>query len=104
MRLLSVSLALFQCLLASAELIQVTIPSPPPTNYVVYSNFLGISFELSFMDHYCKSESLRYVTHGTFIRLLLQLATTHRRYLKQLQTTSLDFAHLLDRLILSVFA
>ncbi|TFK43725.1 glycoside hydrolase family 79 protein [Crucibulum laeve] len=44
-------LSLFSLSLA-ADPIQVSIDPKPATNYVVESNFLGISFELSFMDEY----------------------------------------------------
>lgn len=34
--------------------IPISVPSSPPTRNVVGQNFLGISFELSFMNLYCK--------------------------------------------------
>jgi len=36
----------------SGSPIQVSVPSSPPSKHVVQQNFLGISFELSFMDEY----------------------------------------------------
>ena len=35
--------------------IQVVVPSVPQAGTVVQANFLGISFELSFLDKYCES-------------------------------------------------
>ncbi|KAJ7922968.1 hypothetical protein B0H13DRAFT_86423 [Mycena leptocephala] len=32
--------------------VQITVPATPSTSNVVHSNFLGISFELSFLDQY----------------------------------------------------
>ncbi|KAJ6501515.1 glycoside hydrolase family 79 protein, partial [Mycena vitilis] len=37
---------------ASAAAVQITVPATPSTSNVVHSNFLGISFELSFMTDY----------------------------------------------------
>ena len=34
--------------------IQVVVPSVPQGGSVVQANFLGISFELSFLDKYCE--------------------------------------------------
>ena len=39
---------------SAADPIQISVPSSPPTKNVVQQNFLGISFELSFMDEYCE--------------------------------------------------
>ncbi|KDR83954.1 hypothetical protein GALMADRAFT_54326 [Galerina marginata CBS 339.88] len=39
-------------LCAIAGPIQISVPSAPPSTHVVQSNFLGISFELSFLDEY----------------------------------------------------
>ncbi|KAJ7806106.1 glycoside hydrolase family 79 protein [Mycena olivaceomarginata] len=38
--------------LSNAAAVQVTVPATPSTSNVVHSNFLGISFELSFMTDY----------------------------------------------------
>lgn len=38
---------------STADPISVNVPSVAPNHNVVQSNFLGISFELSFMDEYC---------------------------------------------------
>lgn len=38
-----------------ADAIQISIPSSLPSSHVVQQNFLGISFELSYVDYYCKS-------------------------------------------------
>lgn len=50
----------FFCLLFAprplfADPIPITVPTSPSTSYVVQQNFLGISFELSFLDDYCES-------------------------------------------------
>ncbi|KAF8914179.1 glycoside hydrolase family 79 protein [Gymnopilus junonius] len=50
--LFTLLIASFLSPLASADPIQVSIPSKPPSTHVVNSNFLGISFELSFLDEY----------------------------------------------------
>lgn len=34
--------------------VQLVVPSSPSSQNVVASNFFGISFELSFMNEYCK--------------------------------------------------
>jgi hypothetical protein len=43
--------------LSNAAAVQVTVPATPSTSNVVHSNFLGISFELSFMTDYCRALS-----------------------------------------------
>ncbi|RDB22546.1 Beta-glucuronidase [Hypsizygus marmoreus] len=47
---LLLSLAFRSC--SAAEPVSVTVPATAPSHNVVQSNFLGISFELSFMDEY----------------------------------------------------
>ncbi|KAF8969446.1 glycoside hydrolase family 79 protein [Flammula alnicola] len=53
------SVVLFNALLfplflwpVTADPIQISVPSSPPSTHVVQQNFLGISFELSFTDEY----------------------------------------------------
>lgn len=38
----------------AADPISISVPSSPPSTHAVQPNFLGISFELSFMDEYCQ--------------------------------------------------
>jgi len=38
----------------AADPIHISLPSSPTSTHAVQSNFLGISFELSFMDEYCQ--------------------------------------------------
>jgi hypothetical protein len=38
----------------AADSISISVPSSPPSTHAVQPNFLGISFELSFMDEYCQ--------------------------------------------------
>ena len=48
------SLSILALLSLEAFAIQVAVPPAPPGGTVVQANFLGISFELSFSDKYCK--------------------------------------------------
>lgn len=41
--------------------VQVSIPSNVQSDKVVFPNFLGISFELSFLDEYCGSTIFNYL-------------------------------------------
>lgn len=50
---LQVSLLVLHPWMCHADVL-VTIPSAIPSTNIVYSNFLGISIELSFMDQYCE--------------------------------------------------
>ena len=48
------SLFILTLLSLQAFAIQVVVPSVPQGGAVVQANFLGISFELSFLDKYCE--------------------------------------------------
>ena len=48
------SLFILALLSLEAFAIQVVVPSVPQGGTVVQANFLGISFELSFLDKYCE--------------------------------------------------
>ncbi|KAL0949351.1 hypothetical protein HGRIS_009421 [Hohenbuehelia grisea] len=52
-----VSVLLFQSLLAFAANVQLSISSSPPSSHVVEPNFLGISYELSFMNEYIGNDT-----------------------------------------------
>jgi hypothetical protein len=41
-------------LLFAADPIAIVVPTSPLSSHVVQQNFLGISFELSFLDVYCE--------------------------------------------------
>lgn len=50
-------LSLLISLCSATSVIQVNVPATPSSQNVVYPNFLGISFELSFVNDYCKNRS-----------------------------------------------
>ena len=49
------SLFILTLLSFEASAIQVVVPPAPQGGISVLGNFLGISFELSFLDKYCES-------------------------------------------------
>ena len=62
-----------------ASAIQVVVPSAPQGGIVIQPNFLGISFELSFLDKYCE---LRLGLHFAFPtdKSKLEAMSTLRRH------------------------